>query len=95
MQGFEERAAGLERDIRDSQKRAKEFESKVNAPFEHDKRYHQLAERQAEIEEKLDLTKNQASSQVEAASGDEREDNFQKQTETKSNRQTRRTAVRV
>jgi hypothetical protein len=48
-------------------KRAKEFESKVNAPFEHDKRYHQLAERQSEIEEKLDLTKNQASSQVDAA----------------------------
>ncbi|HEX3857801.1 MAG TPA: MarC family protein [Verrucomicrobiae bacterium] len=92
---FEERAAGLERDIRDSQKRAKEFESKVNAPFEHDKRYHQLAERQAEIEEKLDLTKNQASSQVEAASGDEREDNSQKQSEAKPVKQSRRAAVRV
>jgi hypothetical protein len=40
------------------QKRAKEFESKVNVSFKHDKRYHQLAERQSEIEEKLDLTMN-------------------------------------
>jgi hypothetical protein len=95
VQGFEERAAGLERDIRDSQKRAKEFESKVNAPFEHDKRYHQLAERQAEIEEKLDLTKNQASSQVEAASGDEREENSEKQGEAKPVKQSHRAAVRV
>jgi hypothetical protein len=74
VQGFEERDTGLERDIRDSQKRAKEFESKVNAPFEHDKRYHQLAGRQAEIEEKLDLTKNQAPSQIENAADDETEE---------------------
>ena len=74
VQGFEERATGLERDICDSQKRAKEFEAKVGAPFEHEKRYHHLTQRQSEIEEKLDLTKNQASSQVEAASGDEREE---------------------
>jgi N12 class adenine-specific DNA methylase len=95
VQGFEERAAGLERDIRDSQKRAKEFEAKVGAPFEHEKRYHQLAERQAEIEEKLDLTKNQAPSQVDAVAGDEREENSEKQTEAKSKRQTRPAAVRV
>jgi N12 class adenine-specific DNA methylase len=95
VQGFEERAAGLERDIHDSQKRAKEFEAKVGAPFEHEKRYHQLAERQAEIEEKLDLTKNQAPSQVDAVAGDEREENSEKQTEAKSKRQTRPAAVRV
>jgi N12 class adenine-specific DNA methylase len=96
VQGFEERAAGLERDIRDSQKRAKEFESKVNAPFEHDKRYHQLAERQAAIEEKLDLTKNQASSQVEAVASDETEEKISsQQSQTKRSRQTRQAAVHV
>lgn len=73
VQGFEERTAGLERDIRDSQKRAKEFESKINAPFEHDKRFHQLVERQAEIEDKLDLTKNQAPSQIETPDNGENE----------------------
>jgi N12 class adenine-specific DNA methylase/SAM-dependent methyltransferase len=93
VQGFEERSTGLEHDIRDSQKRAKEFESKVSAPFEHDERYHQLAERQAEIEEKLDLTKNQASSQVEAASSEEGEENSERQIQPKSNRQTRPASI--
>ena len=53
MQGFEERATGLERDIRDSQKRAKELEAKVGAPFEHEKRYHQLAGRSPKLRKNL------------------------------------------
>jgi hypothetical protein len=95
VQGFEERATGLERDIRDSQKRAGEFEAKVGAPFEHEKRYHHLAGRQSEIEEKLDLTKNQAPSQVEDVASDESEENSQQQSQTKSSKETRRTVVRV
>jgi len=96
VQGFEERAARLESDIQDSQKRAKELESKVGAPFEHEKRYHQLAKRQSEIEEKLDLTKNQAPSQVDAVADSENEEkNPEQQTQTKSNRQARRIAVHV
>jgi SNF2 family DNA or RNA helicase len=73
VQGFEERAARLEADIADANKRAKELESKVGAQFEHEERYQQLIRRQSEIEEKLDLTKNQAPSQVETASADENE----------------------
>ena len=73
VQGFEERAAKLESDIADSHKRAKELESKVGAPFEKEERYQQLSRRQSEIEEKLDLTKNQAPSQAEAESPDEDE----------------------
>ena len=96
VQGFEERGARLERDIRDSQKRAKELEGKVGAPFEHEKRYHQLAERQSEIEEKLDLTKNQAPSQVEAESADETEENkSRKQVQTHSPGHARRAVVTV
>ena len=95
VQGFEDRAARLESDIRDSQKRAGELEAKVGSPFEHEKRYHHLAQRQSEIEEKLDLTKNQAPSQVDAVANEEREENSEKQTETKSNHQTRPAAVRV
>ena len=95
-QGFEERAARLESDIQDSQKRAKEYEAKVGAPFEHEKRYHQLAARQSEIEEKLDLTKNQAPSQVEAESaGDEEPMNSEKQIQTKSPRRARGAAIQV
>lgn len=62
VQGFEEKATKLDTDIADTQKRAKELEAKVGAPFEHDERYHRLTERQQEIEERLDLTKNQAPS---------------------------------
>ena len=71
VQGFEERATRLESDIKESQKRAAELEAKVGAPFEKEERYHHLARRQSEIEEQLDLTKNQAPSQVDAAENTE------------------------
>ena len=96
VQGFEERAAKLETDIADSHKRAKELESKVGAPFEKEERYQHLSRRQSEIEEKLDLTKNQAPSQIEAESPDEGEQKIsEKQTPTEPNRKARRTAIRV
>jgi hypothetical protein len=66
VQGFEERAGRLETDIADAHKRAKELEGKVGAHFEKEERYQHLCRRQGEIGEKLDLTKNQAPSQVEA-----------------------------
>jgi len=65
VQGFEERAAKLESDIKDSQKRASELETKVGATFEKEERYHFLVKRQSEIEDKLDLTKNQAPAHAE------------------------------
>ena len=64
IQGFEERATKMEADVLDCHKRAKELEGKIGAPFEHEKRYQELTLRQGEIEEKLDLTKNQAPSQA-------------------------------
>jgi len=66
VQGFDERATKLEADIADAQKRAKELETKVGAPFENEEHYQHLCHRQSEIEEQLDLTKNQAPSLVEA-----------------------------
>jgi predicted nucleic acid-binding Zn-ribbon protein len=66
VQGFEERAVRLETDIADVRKRAKELETKVGAPFEKEEHYQHLCRRQSEIEDKLDLTKNQAPSQIEA-----------------------------
>lgn len=68
VQGFEERMARLETDIKDSQKRASELETKVGSAFEKEERYHFLVKRQAEIEGKLDLTKNQAPVQAEEIS---------------------------
>ncbi len=96
VQGFEERVGKLETDIADSQKRTKELEVKVGATFEKEDRYQQLCRRQSEIEEKLDLTKNQAPSQVETETFDEAQ---QKTAETQSpaadTRPKRRTAIRV
>jgi SNF2 family DNA or RNA helicase len=96
VQGFEERAAKLESDITDSHKRATELEAKVGATFEKEERYQELSRRQSEIEEKLDLTKNQAPSQVEA---DSPEDTARKNSETQhvTNpvRQKRRSGVTV
>jgi TfoX/Sxy family transcriptional regulator of competence genes len=85
----------LESIVRGFEERAARLEAKVGSPFEKEERYHHLARRQSEIEEQLDLTKNQAPSQVDAAATDEREENSEKQTETKSIQQTRRAAVRV
>lgn len=84
VQGFEERAARLETDITDANKRAKELEGKVGTRFEHEERFQHLSRRQDEIEEKLDLTKNQAPSQVEAVSVDESEEKNSK-TQNKTN----------
>ena len=96
VQGFEERAAKLETDIADARKRSKELETKVGAPFENDERYQELCLRQSEIEEKLDLTKNQAPSQVEADSADSNETkNSETRSVTKHHRQKRRVGVTV
>ena len=94
MQGFEERAERLTLDIADAQKRLKELGEKVGAKFEREDRFQELTHRQSEIEEKLDLTKNQAPSQVDA---DALEEAAQKISETanKSTRQRRNVAVRV
>ncbi len=73
VQGFEERAERLAMDITDANKRVKELGEKVGAKFEREDRFQELTRRQGEIEEKLDLTKNQAPSQAEAAENTETE----------------------
>ena len=96
VQGFEERATRLETDIADAQKRTEGLETKVGAPFEKEQRYQELTRRQNEIEEKPDLTKNQAPSQIEADSLDSNETkNSETQSVTKDSRQKRRVGVTV
>jgi N12 class adenine-specific DNA methylase/SAM-dependent methyltransferase len=96
VQGFEERAARLNGDIADAQKRAKELEVKIGAPFEREERYRELSQRQTEIEEKLDLTKNQASSQADATSSDDTAQTLNEKAGQKETvRPARRSAVRV
>jgi hypothetical protein len=96
VHGFDERAERLALDINDANKRVKELGEKVGAKFEREERFQELTRRQSEIEEKLDLTKNQAPSQVEADSTDENEQkNSEKQTHTHSPRPKRRAAISV
>jgi hypothetical protein len=78
-QGFEERRQRLETDVRDSHKRAGELETKVGAIFEKDERYHFLLKRQSEIEDKLDLAKNQAATQAEAISSEKNKETMSTQ----------------
>ena len=94
VQGFEERATKLEYDIADATKRAKELETKVGAHFEREEHYQELTRRQSEIEEKLDLTKNQAPNQFDAETPDTNEQsNAEKQTKTHLPRPKRRAAI--
>ena len=96
IQGFEERATRLETDIADAHKRVKELGEKVGAKFEREECFQQLSRRQSEIEEKLDLTKNQAPSQVDADAPDENAQKIsEKQTKTHSPRTKRRAAISV
>jgi N12 class adenine-specific DNA methylase len=96
VHGLGEHAAKLESDIKDAQRRAGELETKVGAAFEKEERYYLLVKRQAEIEDKLDLAKNQAPSQIETAAGDENDEAVtSKLSRTKSNRQIHKAAVCV
>ena len=92
VQGFEERVTRLETDVLDCHKRAKELEGKIGAPFEHEKRYQELTLRQGEIEEKLDLTKNQAPSQADAEPAENIEE---KNSETHEVREATKRRVKV
>ena len=96
VQGFEERAERLELDITDANKRVKELSEKVGAKFEREDRFQELTRRKSEIEEKLDLTKNQAPSQVETVSaGDEEQKISENKTQKHSSRRAHGTAIHV
>ena len=93
---FEERTVKLESNIKDSQKRAGELETKVGATFEKEERYHFLVKRQAEIEDKLDLTKNQAPAQAEELSSETNEETLTAQVTAKPKRErTKQAGIRV
>jgi hypothetical protein len=95
-QGFEERSQRLALDIADAEKRIKELGEKIGAKFEREERFEELTRRQSDIEEKLDLTKSQAPSQVQA---DPVEENVQsiseKQRKNHSPGPSRRAAIRI
>ena len=71
IQHLEEVAETLTRNIADTQKRLTDTQAQVNLPFEYAERLAELVQRQQQIEDELDLTKNQASAQVGAETVEE------------------------
>ena len=59
-------AETLTRNLADTRKRLVETQAQVEAPFEYAVRLAELVRRQQEIEDELDLTKNQASAQLDS-----------------------------
>ena len=68
IQHLEEVAETLTRNLADTRKRLADTQTQVDAPFEYATRLAELVQRQKEIEAELDLTKNQASAQLDAES---------------------------
>jgi hypothetical protein len=67
VQNLDEVALNLEQQIKDNRKRVAELSAQCGQPFEYSKRLEALIQRQQEIADSLDLTKNQASSRLEAS----------------------------
>jgi hypothetical protein len=67
VQSLDETSATLAQNITSTKKRITELEPKIGAPFEYAEKVEQLAKRQQEIVQALDLTKNQAANQLEVA----------------------------
>ena len=70
IQHLEEVAESLASTIADTCKRLDDTRAQVDAPFEYADRLTALVQRQQEIEDELDLTKNQAPSRLEAETPD-------------------------
>lgn len=66
VQNFEERLNGWQRDLADAERNHRELETKIGQPFEHESRLQSLVQRQQELENALDITKNQAANSLSA-----------------------------
>jgi N12 class adenine-specific DNA methylase/TolA-binding protein len=70
LQNLEEVAGTVEQRIAETRKRIFDLQVQTGQPFEYEKRLAALSQRQDEIEDALDLTKGQASAQMDAPSGE-------------------------
>lgn len=96
VQGLEERGEKLEQDGLSLRQRATELADRIGAVFEHEERFQELRKRQSAIADQLDLTKNQAPSQVEAAPSEENtQTTVEKEVNKASVRPHRRSSIRV
>lgn len=68
VQNLDECQERYTHELAESEKRRRELESKIGQPFEHEEKLQSLTLRQQEIVKSLDLTKNQAANNMDAAS---------------------------
>jgi N12 class adenine-specific DNA methylase/predicted O-methyltransferase YrrM len=66
VQNMEDRLAHRQVELADSEKKRGELETKTGQPFEYEARLQSLGARQKELEDALDITKNQAANSLEA-----------------------------
>jgi hypothetical protein len=66
VQNMEDRLAHKQSELADSEKKCGELEAKIGQPFEHESKLQSFAVRQKELEDALDITKNQAANSLEA-----------------------------
>lgn len=70
VRSIEERIEIRRADLAQTRKNLAELSALVGKPFEHEARYREAQQRQSELVEALDITKNQASSQLAAENGE-------------------------
>jgi hypothetical protein len=66
VQNMEDRLAHKQIELADAEKKHGELETKIGQPFEHEAKLQSLGTRQKELEEALDITKNQAANSLAA-----------------------------
>jgi len=67
VQTLDQRLGDCERLLAEARQQSEKLAAKIGQPFEHDDRLAELARRQDEIVKQLDLTRNQASSQMDSS----------------------------
>ncbi len=94
VQTLDQRLTDCEKHLADAKKQGAELATKVGQPFEYEERLAELARRQEEIVKKLDLTKNQAASQMDTAAT-ENQASTENQTTCDEPKVKRRPTIRV
>jgi hypothetical protein len=80
---MEDRLAHKQIELADAEKKHGELETKIGQPFEHETKLQSLGTRQKELEEALDITKNQAANSL-AAEATEQAVEVEPEAETES-----------
>jgi phage shock protein A len=83
VQNMEDRLAHKQIELADAEKKHGELETKIGQPFEHEAKLQSLGTRQKELEEALDITKNQAANSL-AAEATEQAVEVEPETESES-----------